>query len=227
VTSIPSIPTLLYFITSIALSGGSIFLAYRTGTTTDIVSKIFVLILIGSFLLFAYLIITRFKVLKISNDKITLIYPLLFKARQITADEITKFNWSIKDMYKFGSFKELRIEVNDKYWDSIGEIEFENFEKLEKTLISKIKFEPDIIQKRENEITHARNSRGRAVFFLIVWLIACAFGVTRTIALRQPPILLIVITGICLILSIRLILKVIKYYDTLKEYDRARARRKK
>lgn len=202
------------------------FLYFRTLTDSDTPSKIFGLLFVGFFLFTTYFIITRLRIVKISADKIKIRYPLLFKRRQIEIAEITKLNWSTKGTIKFGDFKELQIETNNKPWDKITDFEFGNFEKLESELISKLLFEPNLVQKREIEIAQARSNRIVAIVFLTLCIILIVVGV-MVINSKGIHLLSVVITGLCFISALRLISQSVKYKETLREYDKARARRKK
>ena len=98
---------------------------------------------------------------------------------------------------------------------------------MENYLITKLKFQPNSLKKRETEVSQARGNKLMAVFFLlfcltIIMVTLIKIKITGDIHLPQ-----MIILGVFGLLTIRLTSRLLKYRETLKHYEKARKKRTK
>ncbi len=224
------IPSISAFVLSAVLLSVGCMLTFGYFTTLDKFDTPTILLgvfIIGYSSFITYLLITRLRVLRITENAIKIFYPLLLKNKEIKITEIVNLNWRLRGTIEYGDFKELNIENKDKSIIKLTDFEFGNLDKLENYLLSSLNLKPNLTKKREVEVLQANGNNLLTIFatlFCLTLIILTLIKISNNGHVNLGAVIVILV---CSLLTVQFTSSLLKYKEILKDYKKARKKRTK
>jgi hypothetical protein len=115
------------------------------------------------FILFSYgmfgLLCFRFKVVVMTVNKLVIIFPFRLKLHSITYDKIDDLKWDLWGTFRMGDYRKLIIRTQSGYRTNISDLEFINYDSLEKWLMERTKLEFNLDRKTYVEVQQAKYNK--------------------------------------------------------------------
>lgn len=125
----------------------------ETGATIFFV--IFLLLCYGMFGLLSY----RFKIVALTDNKVVLVFPFRLKHQSFTYDNVEVLKWDLWETFKLGDYRKLTIQTKSGYVTNISDLEFINYDSLEKWLMTRTKIELNLDRKTYVEVQQAKYNK--------------------------------------------------------------------
>jgi hypothetical protein len=125
----------------------------ETGATVFFV--IFLLLCYGMFGLLCF----RFKIVAMTENRIVIIFPFRLKLQSFTYDKVDDLKWDLWQTFKLGDYRKLIIKINTGDQTNISDLEFINYDGLEKYLIARTKLELNLDRKTYVEVQQAKYNK--------------------------------------------------------------------
>jgi len=182
------------------LTGGTIFFAFMT------------LIPFSILVFLSY----RFKIVIMTEKSIIVIIPFRLKYRNLNYITIEELDWELISNPRGGDVRKLIIKTNSGYQINILDVEFMNFDNLEKWLIDNTNLEQNLDKKFNIELQQAKSNWW--LNMIVVVIIVVAFFFLSNIEIRADVRYSIQIA--LAIITWRLTHSLIKYQKTINENKR-------
>ncbi|QSE97227.1 hypothetical protein [Fulvivirga lutea] len=175
-----------------------------TGST--IFFALFLLMCFGMFGILCY----RFKIVVMTDKKLIIIIPFRFQFKTFTFENIKSLKWDLWETFKMGDYRKLSIQTNSGYLTNISDLEFINYDSLEKWLMKKTTLELNLDRKFYNEVQQAKwNKWVNIIVILLVGFFMLLFATGNNFNFIVPLFLAIIIW--------RLIVKLVQYQQRINE----------
>ena len=125
----------------------------ETGATIFFV--IFLLLCYGMFGLFSF----RFKIVVMTGNKVIVVFPFRLKLQSFTYDNIEGLKWDLWETFKLGDYRKLTIQTKSGFVTNISDLEFINYDSLEKCLVTRTNIELNLDRKVYVEVQQAKYNK--------------------------------------------------------------------
>ena len=186
--------------------------AEKTGVT--IFLAIFILACYTTFGLLSY----RFKVVVMTDKELIVIIPFRFQCKSFKFENIKDLKWDLWVTYKMGDYRKLVIQTSSGYVTNISDLEFINYDSLEKWLIDSTNLKLNLARKLNIELQQAKANRWLniiAIVMFVFFFFVLSKGQMRT-DVRFP------IQIVMIIINWRLIIRLVQYQQRINENKKRR-----
>lgn len=116
---------------------------------------VFLLIILFMFGLMSY----RFKIIFMNSANLIIIFPFRFQVKKLGLNQIDSLDWDLWETHKLGDYRKLTFSSKSGFKSNISDLEFWNYDSLEKWLLEKTKSEYDLKQKDKIELAQAKYNK--------------------------------------------------------------------
>jgi hypothetical protein len=206
---LPLVSFLFFGATSVAMT----ILFFDKVDTTEIGPTIFFVI----FLLLCYgtfgLLSFRFKVVVMTHNRLIIVFPFRLSLHGFTYDNIDDLKWDLWQMFKMGDYRKLAIRTKSGYKTNISDLEFINYDSLEKWLMTRTKLQFNLDRKTNIEVQQAKYNK-----WVNIVVIFIAVLLTLVITTERGDSNIRVVVPVVLVLTIwRMVVRLIQYQQRINE----------
>jgi hypothetical protein len=140
---------------------------YETATTG---ATIFFL----TFLILCYFMVGllsyRFKIVLLTKEKIIVIIPFRFQFQEFKFGDFAKIKWDLWGTFRTGDYRKLIITSSSGLHTNISDLEFINYNSLEKWILERTSLELNLERKLNVELQQAKVNRWLNLFIIVVFI---------------------------------------------------------
>ncbi|SHG79768.1 hypothetical protein SAMN04488109_1887 [Chryseolinea serpens] len=130
----------------------------KVGTATVGATIFFVLFILLCYAMFG-MMSYRFKVIIMTGKELIVIKPFRLQYKRFKFDSIKSLKWDLWEIHRMPDFRKLNILTTSGDRLNISDLEFVNYDNLEKWLIENTNVELNLDWKRNVEVRQARYNR--------------------------------------------------------------------
>ena len=153
-----------------------------------------------------------------TNKKFIVIAPFRFLIKSFSYDSIVDLKWDLWTTHKIGEYRKLLIKTSSGYQTNISDLEFINYDSLEKWLVNRISLELNLERKFYIEVQQAKWNKWLNI--VVISLSVFLFFVLSNGPLRTD--IRIPIQIIMIFILWRLVLRLIQYQQNINTSKRRR-----
>jgi hypothetical protein len=90
---------------------------------------------------------------------VIIIFPFRFHSKKLSLNEIDNLDWDLWETHKLGDYRRLSFSTNSGFRSNISDLEFWNYESLEKWLLDNTNSEFNLKQKDKVELAQAKYNK--------------------------------------------------------------------
>lgn len=213
-----SVPNIILVTVYIVMGGGSALIIWVSlnASSSDPIWMIVFMGLLLAMLLWGFVVLSyRMKVLILGQSGFTIVFPFRLHARTHKYSDVAQISWQIWEQYRIGDTRQLIFTTAHGQSYSIADLEYWNFDTLEKTLLARTNTLPNL-----NARDRIRSRQAKANFWFNVisvpLLTVFLFWTVQSLGPRPPTSFRIVSGSILFIILIRVIYRLFQYRSWMK-----------
>lgn len=160
-------------------------------------------------------LIKKFKIIKLSEESINVIYPFRFKKIEYRFSEVLKIDWEIYSSYRSSDYLRMKIFFKGGRHIDFTNVEYENFGGLEDFILNNVKCKRSISKKNKLRLEQAKTNRFDCALYL-VFLSFCLYVIFISL-IKQQSVLKYSILFLLLLAILRLVKHLIKYVNIVRK----------
>jgi hypothetical protein len=192
---------------------------YETATTGAIIFFL-------TFLLLCYFMVGllsyRFKIVLLTEEEIKVIIPFRFQFQEFKFSDVAEIKWDLWGTYRTGDYRKLIITNSSGLQTNISDLEFINYDSLEKWILERTSLTLNLERKLNVELQQAKVNRWLNLFIIVVFIF---FFFLLSSGQRDNNINIGIRIAMVFI-TWRLIVRLVQYQKRINENNQRRGLRK-
>jgi hypothetical protein len=133
-------------------------------------SIFFVIFILSCYAMFS-LLCYRFKVIIMTESKLVIVLPFRFQFRVFKFESIQDLKWDLWGIHRLGDYRKLNILTSSGYRTNISDLEFINYDSLEKRLIDKTDVKLNLHRKMNVELQQAKWNKWLNLVVIVMFVL--------------------------------------------------------
>jgi hypothetical protein len=127
---------------------------------------IFILLCYSMFGLLSY----RFKIVAMTDNALIVIMPFRLQYKNLKFDSIDELNWDLWETFRMGDYRKLIIQTSSGFRTNISDLEFINYDSLEKWLVDRTTLKLNLDRKLNIELRQAKWNRWLNLIAIVMFV---------------------------------------------------------
>ena len=157
-----------------------------------------------------------------TNNELIIIMPFRLKYMRFTFDNIKNLQWDLWYTYRTGDYRKLNITTSSGYKTNISDLEFINYNSLEKWLIQKTNIELNLERKLNVELRQAKSNRWLNAVIIVMFVF---FFFLFSIGIRQNNISIFIRIAM-VVITWRLVVRLVQYQQLINAVGQRRKQKR-